>query len=167
MLLAAAGLVAVVTQGSDNPSAASALPQTPTSANSLDLTGTDPVTGRQVSLASFIGKPIVLNIWGAWCKSYAEARALAQFEQAHPEAQVVGIDVQDSKADAKAFYRSVGWTHPSIYDAAGQLAARLHIQAVPTTIFLDRHHRIVTRITGDTNLAGFTEGLHQAKTRHP
>ena len=131
----------------------------------LALSGTDPVTGKQVSLASFAGKPILLNIWASWCTGCAaEARALASFERAHPEAQVVGIDIQDSKAGAKAFYRRFGWHHPSIFDPSGSLAAQLGLQGVPTTLFLDRRHRVVARVVGETDLAGFTAGLHRATT---
>src|SRR6266508_5687229 len=33
----------------------------------LELAGTDPVTGRHVDLASYRGKPLVINVWGSWC----------------------------------------------------------------------------------------------------
>jgi thiol-disulfide isomerase/thioredoxin len=147
------------------PVAAVGSPVSESRGSSLALRGTDPVTGKQVSLAAFAGKPIVLNIWASWCTGcVAEARALASFERAHPEAQVVGIDIQDSKAGARAFYRRFGWRHPSIFDPSGSLAARLGLQGLPTTIFLDRRHRVVGRVVGETDLAGFTAGFRQATT---
>jgi thiol-disulfide isomerase/thioredoxin len=163
-LFAAGAIVMVVVldhRGEPSAATRSGFPAASSDSGALELNGTD-LSGRPLSLSSFAGKPIVLNIWGAWCKSYSEARALARFERAHPEAQVVGIDIQDTKAAAKAFHRRVGWTHPSIYDPTGQLAAQLDLQAVPTTLFLDRQHRIVWRIVSDTNLAGFEAGLRKA-----
>src|SRR5437899_1396064 len=72
----------------------------------LVLEGTDPTTGKQVSLAAFKGKPIVLNFWASSCAACAaEASALAKFERAHPEAQVIGVDVQDSRSSARAWAR--------------------------------------------------------------
>lgn len=125
----------------------------------LDLSGSDPVTGKPVSLASFRDKPIVLNAWASWCAGCAaEARALAQFARSHPQAQVIGIDIQDSKNGAKSFYRRFGWHHPSISDPSGKLAVRLGVQGLPTTLFLDRQHRVVAQITGETNLDGFNKG---------
>jgi thiol-disulfide isomerase/thioredoxin len=154
--------------GGSGTSAPVAAPGSPTSESGdspLTLHGTDPVTGKQVSLAAFTGRPIVLNIWASWCTGCAaEARALASFERAHREAQVVGIDIQDSKAGARAFYRRFGWRHPSIFDPSGSLAARLGLQGLPTTIFLDRRHRVVARVVGETDLAGFTAGFRQATT---
>lgn len=92
----------------------------------LELSGTDPVTGKPVSLAAYADKPIVLNMWASWCTGcYAEARALATSARTHPQAQVVGVDIQDTKTAAKAFYRRFGWRHPSIFDPSGSIAAQL------------------------------------------
>jgi len=129
----------------------------------LRLQGADPVTGKTVSLAAFSGKPIVLNLWTSGCAScVGEARALARFEGGHPGAQVVGIDVADSRTGAISFYRQVGWRHPSIADPSGRIAAHLRLETLPTTLFLDAKHRVVARINGQTNLAGFTAGYRKA-----
>lgn len=159
---AAAGLTLALVRGGATPSAGSAASGVSTSAP-LELSGTDPITGRTVSLAAYAGKPIVLNMWASWCTGcYAEARALATFERTHPQAQVVGVDIQDSKAAARAFYRRFGWRHPSIFDPNGLIAARFQLQGLPATLFLDRSHRVVARILGETNLAGFDRGLERA-----
>lgn len=133
------------------------------SSSTVSLSGTDPVTGRQVSLADYAGTPVVVNIWASWCTGCeAEARDLAAFAAAHPDVQMVGIDTQDTRADAKRFYREFGWKHPSIEDGSGALAAKLGLQGLPTTLFLDRNHRLVTKIVGATDLAGFESGLQAA-----
>lgn len=130
----------------------------------LELSGTSPITGERVSLVDYRGRPVVLNIWASWCTGCRdEARDLAAFAQAHPEAQVVGLDTQDSDGDARAFYRQFGWSHPSVRDPSGSAAARLALQGLPTTIFLDAEHREVTRIVGATDRAGFEQGLRAAK----
>lgn len=133
------------------------------SGGGLQLAGTDPISGRHVSLAAYVGKPIVLNVWGSWCTGCrAEARDLATFVRAHPNVQTIGIDTQDTAAGARAFYRHYGWSHPSIADPNGQIAAKLALQGTPTTFFLDRRHHIVARIVGATDLAGFEGGLKSA-----
>src|SRR5439155_5682710 len=120
----------------------------------LQLSGTEAISGHPISLANYTGKPIVLNLWASWCTGcYAEARALATFARTHPQAQVVGIDIQDSKDGARAFYRRFGWHHPSIVDSKGVIAARFGLQGLPATLFLDREHRVVARILGETDLA--------------
>jgi thiol-disulfide isomerase/thioredoxin len=136
---------------------------TPASSAPLSIEGRDPVTGREVSLASFRAKPIVLNVWGSWCTGCkAEARDLARFAATHPQAQVVGIDTQDTQGGARAFYLEYGWHHPSIYDPHGDIASQLGLQGTPTTFFLDRRHKVVAEIIGATTFAGFEQGLARA-----
>jgi thiol-disulfide isomerase/thioredoxin len=126
----------------------------------VSFSGTDPVTGRKVSLADFAGKPVVINVWGSWCPGCAaEAEDLRRFAADHPEVQVVGVDLQDSTSGAKAFYERFGWTHPSVFDPDGAISFSLGLQGTPSTFFLDRGHRLVTRIVGETNYAGFQRGL--------
>jgi len=106
--------------------------------------GTDPVTGRKVSLASFRGRPTFLNIWASWCHPCRqEAGAIAEFERSHPDVAVVGLDVSDTARGARNFYQHYGWRHPSISDPNATIAAELGLQAMPTTIFLNPQGRVV------------------------
>jgi thiol-disulfide isomerase/thioredoxin len=129
----------------------------------LDLRGTDTRTGEEVALADFAGKPVVVTIWASWCPGCnAEAAALARFAEAHPEAGFLGIDFQDTRADARKFYDRYGWEFPSIFDPDGKLARRLGLTGTPTTIFLDARHREAARIVGETDETGFADGLERA-----
>lgn len=132
----------------------------------VELAGTDPVTGEQVSLEAFADKPVVVNVWASWCPGcIEEADDLRRFAEAHPEAAVVGIDFQDTAAGAKAFYREWRWTHPSIFDPAGTRTAALGLLGLPTTFFLDADHALAARVVGATDLAGFEQGLAIATRR--
>ncbi len=131
--------------------------------SAITLEGSDVLTGKTVSLESFSGKPVVINIWASWCPGCnAEARALGAFAEAHPEAAFVGINFQDSKAAAGDFYEAYGWTFPSVFDPDGRIASSLGLQGTPTTIFLDSRHREAARIVGETDERGFAEGLAAA-----
>src|SRR5207247_1450076 len=128
--------------------------------------GTDPITGKQVSLAQFAGRPVVLNVWASWCAGCnQEAADLARFAARHPGAQVLGVDVQDTTAGARAFYRKWRWRHPSISDPLGSLSHRLAVTGLPTTFFLNRRHRVVGKILGAGSLAEFEQGLRRALRR--
>jgi thiol-disulfide isomerase/thioredoxin len=136
------------------------------STDRITFEGTDIISGDELSLARFEGKPVVITIWASWCPGCnAEARTLARFAEAHPEAGFVGVDFSDTKDDARAFYEKYGWTFPSVFDPDGQIAGELGLQGTPTTIFLDREHREVARIVGETNEAGLAGGLEQATAR--
>ena len=128
-----------------------------------ELSGTDPITGEQVSLADFAGVPVVVNLWADWCPGCrAEAPAPKELGEVFPEVQLLGIDFQDSLSGAKNFYNEFDLTHPSIFDGSGTLGARLGVIGMPITIFLNDQHEIVTRIVGETDLEGFTQGVEAA-----
>jgi cytochrome c biogenesis protein CcmG/thiol:disulfide interchange protein DsbE len=113
------------------------------------LAGRDPVTGKLVSLAQFTGRAVAVNAWASWCEGCKhEAGALRAFAAAHRDVQLLGLDVQDSKAGAQAFYRTYRLSWPSIFDPKGLLGTKLGLVGVPTTFFLDRQHRIVVAIAG-------------------
>ena len=128
------------------------------------IEGKDPVTGQEVSLTDYEGKPVVVNIWASWCPGCNdEAEDLRKLAADHPEAQVIGIDIQDTEDGARDFYRRWGWKHPSVFDKSGNLAARYGLQGLPTTVFLDSEHRVVGRIVGAGTLVQFEDGLSRAK----
>ncbi len=128
------------------------------------LSGVDALTGKRVSLADYRGRAVVVNVWASWCGGCKEeARDLAFFAREHPSVALLGLDTEDSKAGARAFYRRYGFSHPSIFDPKGTLAERLGIAGIPTTLFLDSRHRIVANVTGSATLAQLEAGLRQAR----
>ncbi|TMJ93783.1 MAG: TlpA family protein disulfide reductase [Actinobacteria bacterium] len=170
LLAAAIGLGALVGAGflpSDSSGGASGAADTWVAAGaSLPmLEGADVITGNAVTLARFKDKPLVVNVWASWCvECAAEAAALRRFADEHRAGVgLLGIDVEDSRIDARRFYREVGWQHPSIFDPMERLAARLNLGQLPTTIFLDREHRVVRRIAGASTLAELERALRQAQ----
>jgi thiol-disulfide isomerase/thioredoxin len=128
-----------------------------------ELSGEDPITGEEIELADFRGKPVVINIWASWCPGCNdEAAALREFAADHPEAVLLGVDFQDTFSGAREFYERWGWKHPSIFDSSGSLTAALGLFGLPTTLFLDAEHRIAARVVGATDRAGFERGLELA-----
>ena len=128
--------------------------------------GVDPVSGKQVSLADYTGRPVVINVWGAWCSEcQQETPALKRFQASHPGVALIGIDVHDSKADARQFYARNDQEWPSIYDPKGLLASSIGAPSAPTTLFLDRRHRVVAVIYGAGTLARFNAAYARAARR--
>lgn len=122
------------------------------------LSGTDPISGKKVSLSQWAGRPVLVNLWGSWCHPCRdEAGELRRF-LAHHRGSVLGIDVEDSKQGARGFQQRYGVHFPSIFDPKDVLVSRLKANGTPTTYFLDRRHRIVAALYGAGTLALFERG---------
>ncbi|MEU7055014.1 TlpA disulfide reductase family protein [Streptomyces sp. NPDC046197] len=118
-----------------------------------DLSGKT-VDGKQVDVAGFKGKVVVLNVWGSWCAPCrAEAPNLVKVakDSAAKGVQFVGINTRDTSTQpAVAFEKQYGVPYPSLYDPTGKLLLRfkagtLNPQAIPTTIVIDRDGNIAAR----------------------
>ncbi|OLT54220.1 TlpA disulfide reductase family protein [Cellulosimicrobium sp. CUA-896] len=118
------------------------------------LTGTD-YEGATVDTADWQGDVVVLNTWYAACAPCrAEAPdlvALAE-ERADDGVQVLGINTTDEPGAALAFQRTFDVPYPSIDDRSGEVVAQLSgtvpLQAVPSTVVLDREGRVAARVIG-------------------
>ncbi|GAA2281870.1 TlpA disulfide reductase family protein [Streptomyces atrovirens] len=118
-----------------------------------ELSG-ETIEGKQLDVADYKGKVVVLNVWGSWCNPCrAEAKYFAKVskEYADQGVQFVGINTRDgSTTAALAFEEDFGIPYPSLYDPKGKLMLRfekgtLNPQAVPSTLVLDREGRIAAR----------------------
>jgi len=116
----------------------------------LTLSGDDLMNeGKQVSVADFPGKVVVINLWGQWCgPCRTEAPEMEKiFQQgAASGVQVLGIDVRDEDRQApQDFVRNRGLTYPSIWDPSGRVLLNLSgypRNAIPSTLVLDKQHRV-------------------------
>ncbi|MFC9848431.1 TlpA family protein disulfide reductase [Streptomyces sp. NPDC060223] len=118
-----------------------------------DLSG-ETVDGKQLDVADYKGKVVVLNVWGSWCPPCrAEAPNFVKVakDTAAQGVQFVGINTRDpSTGPAKAFEEEQGITYPSLYDPTGKLMLRfkkgtLNPQAIPSTLIIDRDGKIAAR----------------------
>ena len=121
------------------------------------LTGTD-FSGAPVDSTEFADEVVVLNTWFAACPPCrAEAADLLTVATARADdgVQFIGINGTDDAGAALAFEREHGITWPSIADTSGAVVASLQkvvpVQAVPTTVVLDRQGRVAARVLGQVD----------------
>jgi peroxiredoxin len=114
-----------------------------------DVTGPDLMTDQPIHLSDFAAKVVVINIWGSWCAPCrTETPELEKVFTATKQlgVQFLGIDVRDDRSAAKDFVTDRHVTYPSIFDPPMRTAIALGrnypTSVVPTTMVLDRQHRV-------------------------
>ena len=115
------------------------------------------VVGPSLTGPSPIGTPsagsvYVLAFWSSWC---APCRSeLAQLQTAWrsrpPSTELLGVDVDDSPALAKAALRAAGASFPNIADPSSSLAAAYRIAGTPTLVVIDGAGREAAVALGPT-----------------
>ncbi|MGH7409520.1 MAG: TlpA family protein disulfide reductase [Candidatus Methylomirabilis sp.] len=122
----------------DVPSPLVGLPAPPFALVSFD--------GGNTSLEQLRGKAVVLNFWASWCfpACYEEAPALEAAWQTYRDrgVMVLGVDIQDRDAEAKAFIERFKLTFPNGPDPQGKISIDYGVYGVPETFFIDRGGKI-------------------------
>jgi protein SCO1 len=101
-------------------------------------------------LAELRGHPIVLNIWASWCPPCRAEYPLLATASARYGRQVafLGVDVNDSTSNARAFLKAHPVSYPSYDGASDDLGALSNGESQPVTVFISATGKIVDRYLG-------------------
>jgi thiol-disulfide isomerase/thioredoxin len=118
--------------------------------------------GRQVTLAAFAGRPVIVNFFASWCPPCKrETPTLARFyREAGGRTAIIGVDSNDETGPALRFVHSAGVRYPVGVDPLPAATTISYgVLALPQTFFLNARHRIVKRIFGAVTMKELTEGV--------
>lgn len=139
----------------------------------VQLVGTD-FTGNPVDTGAWAGEVIVVNTWYAACppcRAEAPDLVAAATDYADQGVRFLGINGTDDAGAAQAFERTFEVPYPSLHDADGTAVAalqgRVAVQAVPTTVILDRQSRVLGRILGQADPTTLRELIDDALAEAP
>ena len=111
--------------------------------------------GRNLSLADFRGRPILLNIWATWCgPCRKEMPTLERLQVIMGRSNLLVLPLSIDRQGAsvvKQFYGELGLKALDIYvDASGKVSRDLNTVGIPTTLLIDRDGREIAREIGAT-----------------
>jgi cytochrome c biogenesis protein CcmG, thiol:disulfide interchange protein DsbE len=115
----------------------------------------------KLSLASYRGRPVILNFWASWCIPCKEEAPLLEtvWRRYRDRGLVVlGVDVNDLRSDARRFARQNGMSYPLVFDGIGETSTDYGLTGVPETFFVARSGRLVCdRLQAGVHLEGNRE----------
>ena len=109
--------------------------------------------GRPVSLSSFRGKIILLNIWATWCPPCRKEMPTLdrlQTKLGGPGFEVVALSIdKGGPFVVRTFYDEIGIKALRIYiDQSGEAPSALNANGIPITLLIDRAGRELGRKMG-------------------
>lgn len=107
--------------------------------------------GQPVDLADLEGRVVMVNFWATWCPPCVEEIPSLQrlYRRLHPEGlEILAVDVGESPETMEAFLKDKPIDFPVLMDVDGNAMRRWGIYAFPTTLVLDRSHRIRYAVFG-------------------
>ena len=117
--------------------------------------------GNEVTLASFFGKPIVLNFWASWCgPCKMEMPEIQKFyEKYGQEIHFLLVSVDDSLDTAKNFIVDSGYTFPVYFDTTSMGAYAYGASSIPLTFFIDAEGNLTAYYMGAMSESILQQGV--------
>jgi len=118
-------------------------------ASLMDFT-LDSVNGDQLRLASLKGKTIIFDFWATWCGpcriQHPLYEQVKQRFEGNSAVTFLSINTDEERELVSQFLRENHWSN-AVYFENG-LSRMLKITSIPTTIIVDRHGEIASRMNG-------------------
>ena len=114
------------------------------------------IDGKTFDLAEHRGQWVIVNFWASWCPPCrAEAQDLeAAWRKVKSENIVyIGVALQDTDENARAFLKEFDVTYPNGLDDSGKIAVDYGVWGIPESFFIDPQGRITYKHTGGINAA--------------
>lgn len=115
------------------------------------LVGTT-LDGRRLDLRDYRGSWVLVNTWASWCAACKAEHPMllaAAQQLADRNLRIVGIDMSDDPAKARAWLKEMGGAYgPSVVDRNARIAATWGVFAVPETYLVSPSGRVVAKSTG-------------------
>jgi peroxiredoxin len=120
------------------------------------------LNGNKVSLASYRGRPLVVDFWATWCAPCQIE--IPWFEKLHDQyasqgLEIIGVSADDldkddaaklftEKRDISDFVSKMHMNYPVLIDATSVEDAWGGLDSLPTTFFIDRNGKVVASTVG-------------------
>ena len=131
------------------------------------ISGNDLVGGRPVSLAQFRGRYVLVDFFASWCATCLEEEpSLEAFAFSHRfdrRVALLGVDIDDVRANAVAFVGHYGVTWPTVVDS-GAIAQSYGVADPPDLFLVDPSGRVLSAITSQVTLPELNSLIRTAES---
>ena len=97
--------------------------------------------GENLRLEDYRGQVVMLNFWASWCgPCRTEMPLMDDIYEEYKDLgfTVLAVNVDEDSTDAKRFLDAVPVSYPILYDNTSTVTAAYGVDAMPTTVMIDR-----------------------------
>ena len=124
------------------PASQAAMPKVGTVAPDFALKSSN---GKNLKLSEHRGEVVMINFWATWCgPCRQEMPLLNRLHEQYRKAgfTLLGISVDDKPQAAQEMARQLGVGFPVLFDSEKQVSRRYDVDAMPTTLIIDRDGKV-------------------------
>lgn len=111
------------------------------------------VTGRKVTLAPTIGKPMLLEFWATWCEFCERLEPSMKSVYARYGNRVqfaaIAVNVNQSPLRVERHVKDRGLAYPVYYDASGKATSAYDVSATSFVVIIGRNGKVAYTGVGD------------------
>ncbi len=98
-------------------------------------------SGSNLRLSEMRGQVVLINFWASWCGPCRQEMPL--LDEIHKKYAklgftVLGINVDNDSSKADKILKNIPVTFPVLYDPDGKVSKLYNVNAMPTTVIVDR-----------------------------
>ncbi len=129
------------------------------------------IDGKSVRLSDYRGKAVVLNFWATWCppcKTEMPWLIDLQNEYRGQGLEIIGVALDEAGKDEIAkFARDMKLNYPVLIGDDNTADAYGNVQMLPTTFYIDRKGKIISRVVGLTGRHEMEDNMKEALSGTP
>ncbi len=105
------------------------------------------IKGKDLKLSNYLGKVVLIDFWASWCPPCREEMPqLIKFYRTHKDSgfEMIAVNIDNDKDNMQHFLDKLfpEPEFPIIVDDNQKIPPLFNIQAMPTTIFIDKKGKI-------------------------